>query len=125
MNFFTSSLWSRLRLSRRATIIVLSVVGGLLILAGAGAAYATYDYSERYEGKILPGSRIAGVNVGGLDHHEAVGAVRAALGPQLNREIEVRTPGRTWTITPKELAVWGCNQILTNQATPRIPYINM
>ena len=103
MNFFTSSFWSRLRLSRRATIVVLSVIGGLLILAGAGAAYATYDYSERYEGKILPGSQIAGVNVGGLDHDEAVGAVRAALGPQLNREIEVRTPGRTWTITPKEL----------------------
>ena len=103
MNFFTSSLWSRLRLSRRATIVLVSVLGGLLILAGAGAAYATYDYSERYEGRILPGSQIAGVNVGGLDYDEAVGVVRAAIGPQLNREIDVKTAGRSWTITPKEL----------------------
>jgi len=103
VNFFTSSLWSRLRPSRRATVILVSVVGALVVLAGAGAAYATYDYSERYEGRILPGSQIAGVNVGGLDFDQAVGAVRAAIGPQLNREIRVTTDGRSWTITPKEL----------------------
>ena len=103
MNFFTSSLWSRLRPSRRATLVGLSVLGGLLILAGAGAAYATYDYSERYEGRILPGSSIAGVNVGGLEYEDAVNVVKGAIGPQLNREIRITTEGRSWTITPKEL----------------------
>lgn len=103
MNFFTSSVWSRLRPSRSATIVGLSVLGGLLVLAGAGAAYATYDYSERYEGRILPSSKIAGVNVGGLGYEQALGAVEAAIAPELNRAIKVRTEGRTWTVTPKEL----------------------
>lgn len=103
MNFFTSSVWSKLRPSRRVTIVGLSVLGGLLVLAGAGAAYATYDYSERYEGRILPGSKIAGVNVGGLEYEEALGAVEAAIAPQLNRTIEVRGEGREWSVTPKEL----------------------
>lgn len=87
----------------RKTAIAASVLGALVLLSGAGAAYATMEYSERYEGRILPGSVIAGMPVGGMDRDEAIEAVRSAIGPQLNRSIEITWKKKTWTVTPKEL----------------------
>ena len=87
----------------RKTAIAISVLIALLLLSGAGAAFATMRYSEEYEGRILPGSVIAGMPVGGMDRDEAIEAVRSAIGPQLNRQIEIKWKKTTWTVTPKEL----------------------
>lgn len=87
----------------RKTAIAVSVLFALLLLGGAGAAYATMQYSERYEGRILPGTVIAGMPVGGMDRAEAIDAVKTAIGPQLNRQIEISWKKKTWTVTPKEL----------------------
>ncbi|HJR45702.1 MAG TPA: L,D-transpeptidase/peptidoglycan binding protein [Actinomycetota bacterium] len=100
--------WSRLprpRLPRpgRKTAIAIGVLLALLLLGGAGAAYATMEYSEEYEGRILPGSSIAGVSVGGMDREEAVEAVKSAIGPQLDRPIELSWKKKSWTVTPREL----------------------
>ncbi len=74
-----------------------------MLLAAGGAAYATYDYTKKYEGQVLPGAVISGVDVGGMAYDEALEAVKAAIAPQLDREIEVSYEGKTWEVTPREL----------------------
>jgi lipoprotein-anchoring transpeptidase ErfK/SrfK len=95
--------WSRLPRPGRTTAIVGGFLFSMALLSGAGAAYATIEYGERYEGRVLPGSEVAGMPIGGMTEAEALEAVRAAIGPQLNREIELTWKNRNWTVTPKEL----------------------
>lgn len=92
----------RRRFSRRTTI-ALAVLAGVLVLSGAGAAWATYDYTKDYEGRLLPGANIAGVSVGGLTAAEAIEAVGAAIGPQLDRPVTVSWADKSWTVTAREL----------------------
>jgi hypothetical protein len=89
-------------LGRRATIGLLALAG-LLVLAGAGAAWATYDYTQDYEGRLLPGASIAGVSVGGMTPAEATEAVAAAMQPQLDREVTLSWEDKSWSVTPREL----------------------
>ena len=49
------------------------------MLAAGAMAYVGYQYSEKYEGKILPGSTIAGVDVGGMTEKQARREIRKAL----------------------------------------------
>ena len=75
----------------------------LLVLGTAGVAYATYDYHRTYDGLILPGATIAGVDVGGLTAEEARIVVDAALAPKLDRNITLTWRDREWTVTPRDL----------------------
>ncbi|HYO61221.1 MAG TPA: L,D-transpeptidase/peptidoglycan binding protein [Actinomycetota bacterium] len=93
------------RLGRRWTLAIL-VVLGTLFLGAAGAAYATYDYSNEYDGRMLPGTTVAGVDVGGMDRDEALAAVRDAVRPQLRRSIEVEWEDRTWKVTPARIGAY-------------------
>ena len=87
----------------RPRTILLSLLIALPLAAVAGAAYATFDYSNEYDGKILPGATIAGVDVGGMNRPQALRAVRKAIRPQLRREVTVRWRGRSWQVTPVQL----------------------
>jgi lipoprotein-anchoring transpeptidase ErfK/SrfK len=87
----------------RRWALALAAVGGLVVLGAAGAAYATYDYSNEYEGRMLPGTTIAGVDVAGMDEDEALAAVRAAVRPQLKRTLTVEWEDRTWKVTPAKI----------------------
>lgn len=87
----------------RTWAIVLAVFGALVVLGAAGAAYATYDYSNEYEGRMLPGTTIAGVDVEGMNEAEALEAVRAAVRPELKRRITVEWEDRTWQVTPAKI----------------------
>lgn len=89
--------------SSRALLITFFVVAGLLFVTAAGVSYAGYRYGEKYEGRILPGSQIAGVDVSGMHEKEAIEAVKSALGPQLDRVITVTHGKQSWTVTPREL----------------------
>lgn len=82
------------------TLGVLAVAG---LIAVAGIAYAGYDYSRKYEGRILPGATIAGVHVGGMTRSEALTAVRDAIRPELRRQIRVEAGGRAWVVKAREL----------------------
>jgi lipoprotein-anchoring transpeptidase ErfK/SrfK len=93
---------ARQRFSHRSKI-VLAVVAGAFVLAGAGAAWATYDYTNDYAGKLLPGAQVAGVHVGGMTPTEAVEAVRTAIKPDLDRLFTLSDGTRDWTVTPREL----------------------
>ena len=96
------SRWWRARGAHRALVVVGVLMALGLLLAG-GAAYAGYQYSEKYEGKILPGSTIAGVDVGGMTEPQAILAIKDAIGPQLDREIDITWKDKSWTVTPREL----------------------
>ena len=87
---------------RLKTVIILLLLA-LPLAAAAGIAKATYDYSEEYDGRILPGATIAGVDVGGMSRQRAMKAVRRALKPQMEREVKVTWKDHTWKVTPKEL----------------------
>jgi hypothetical protein len=89
--------------SRRVVLIALASLAGLLLLGIAGISYASYQYGEKYDGLILPGSTIAGVEVGGMDQEEAIAAVKEAIVPELDRVITVTYEDRTWDVTPREL----------------------
>jgi len=89
-------------LSRRAAI-VLSVLAAVLVLGAAGVAWATYDYTNDYAGRLLPGTVVAGVDVGGMTADDAIEEVREAIKPRLDTEMTVRWATRTWTVSPREL----------------------
>lgn len=93
------------RVGRRGAIALL-VLLGMLVLSAAGAAYATYDYANQYEGRILPGVTIAGVEVGGMDRDEALAVVRDAVRPELRRTIEVAWEDQTWKVTPAKIGAY-------------------
>lgn len=93
--------WRRF-IPRPKTALIAALIA-LPLAAVAGVAYATYDYSEKYEGRILPGATIAGVDVGGLSEQGAYAAVKAAIRPQLRRQVVVTWGDRTWKTTPKQL----------------------
>lgn len=83
--------------------VIAGVVAGLLLVSVAGIAFAGYSYSEKFEGRILPGTTVAGVDLEGLDADQALDAIEAEVGPQLDRRIKVRYGDRTWKVTPREL----------------------
>src|SRR5687767_4133336 len=92
----------RFHFSKRSKIALGSITG-LLVLSGAGAAWATYDYTNDYAGRLLPGAIIAGVEVGGMAPDEAVDAVREAIRPRLDQVITISDGDKDWTVSPREL----------------------
>lgn len=83
--------------------VIAGLVAGLLLVSVAGIAFAGYSYSKKFEGRILPGTTVAGVDLEGLHPDQALDAIEAAVGPQLDRRITVRYGDRTWKVTPREL----------------------
>src|SRR5689334_7567837 len=77
------------RPSKRALLLTLSVVAGLTLLGFAGASFASFEYGQKYDGKILSGAIIAGVEVGGMEEAAAIEVVKEAIGPQLDRTISL------------------------------------
>lgn len=104
--------WRLPRFGRRAAI----VLGIVFLLAFSGVAYATYDYDQAYAGKILPGTSIAGVDVGGLTRAEALAAVQGASKIQLDRNLVVSWDERSWTVTPRKLGAKSDAEQLVDEA---------
>lgn len=76
-------------------MVVLLLVGGLATMA--------WGDSLREHEHLLPGTTIAGVDVGDRDVAEAVTAVRDAVTADLHRSIEVTYADRTWDTTLRAL----------------------
>jgi lipoprotein-anchoring transpeptidase ErfK/SrfK len=83
--------------------VALAMMVMLAALGAAGVAYATYDYSAKYRGRLLPGTVVAGIDVSGMRPRRALAAVRAKIDPRLERRINVRYRDRRWTLTPRSL----------------------
>jgi lipoprotein-anchoring transpeptidase ErfK/SrfK len=88
--------------AKRWTLAV-AVLLVIVVTALAGVAYATYGYSQEYEGKILPGAVVAGVDVSGMTPRRAVKAIKNTMRRQLHRKITISWRGKRWTVTPHEL----------------------
>lgn len=88
---------------RHRAIAIVAVVAGVLVLAAGGAAYSAYRYEQARADRILPGVRIAGVDVGGMTKAEAVVAVREAAAIALQQQIRLRAGGHSWQVTLEEL----------------------
>ncbi|HWC32696.1 MAG TPA: L,D-transpeptidase/peptidoglycan binding protein [Actinomycetota bacterium] len=92
------------RLSGRIGGVRIAVgVGVALALVLGGTAYGAYRYDGAAAGRLLPGVKIAGVDVGEMTRAEAIAAVRRAASGTLDRRITVRADGRRWRVTPAEL----------------------
>lgn len=86
------------------------LVGGLLALLStalvvASATTIAWGNTLRDEGRLLPGTVIASVDVGNATAQEAAAAVEERLTAQLDREVTVTYRDRTWTTTPRDLGV--------------------
>ena len=87
--------------TRRTGVIIVIVAAamGVVLLAFGGAAYAAYRYEMSHADRILPGVRIAGVDVSGMTRPEATRAVRTAAGAQLETQFTVTVGHDHWTTT--------------------------
>src|SRR3954447_22349346 len=91
----------RISLLGRKTKIAI-VTGVVLVLLGAGAAYA-YDSSQKDQ--IADGVTIGGVDVGGMDAEEATSAVHAQLLAPLGHSLKVSYDGESWKLHGKSLKI--------------------
>jgi vancomycin resistance protein YoaR len=76
-----------------------------LLLASLVAAVAVLVLVRGYtlRDSVLPGVRVAGVDVGGLSRADARGRIESRLGQRLSRPIEVSLGGGVFTVTPSNL----------------------
>lgn len=83
-----------------ATVAVMGLAG---LTAGGVVGYGTATYASDFDGRILPSSVVAGVELGGLTAEEALAAVEDEIAPELDRTVTVRWGMREWSTTPAEL----------------------
>jgi lipoprotein-anchoring transpeptidase ErfK/SrfK len=86
----------------RGTAVVLATIVTLGALGG-GAAFAASRFDRASATRILPGVRIAGVDVGGMTRDEAVRAVQREADLTLQSDLTVRAAGFSWHATPAAL----------------------
>jgi lipoprotein-anchoring transpeptidase ErfK/SrfK len=94
--------------SRRRGLTRLSVlltVTSVLVLGLTGAALAGYRYEQNRVTRILPGVRIAGIEVGGMSRSQANRVLAEPVSSMLNRPIDVEVAGKTWHLTARELGM--------------------
>ena len=97
------------------TRVTVSVVLGLLLLTG-GTAYAGYRYDAAMADRLLPGTTVAGVDVGELQRSEAIDAIEEAAQSRLAKRIQVTVGGETWRVTPGELGTTAVIEEAVDQA---------
>jgi lipoprotein-anchoring transpeptidase ErfK/SrfK len=91
------------RAARTRWPLIVGLVAGVLVLALGGVAYAAYRYEQANATRILPGISIAGVDVSEMTRAEAVQAITARAGEDLDRELVVFVKGERFTTTPRHL----------------------
>lgn len=92
-----------MRRGRRRLVTVALAVVAVIALGAAGGAWAMYRYDAARSSVILPGIRVAGVDVGGMTRDEAVAAVGRVIAAELARPLRIEAAGRTWRATHAEL----------------------
>jgi len=100
-----------LLLGRKTKIAI--VTGVVVVLLGAGAAYA-YDSSQK--DKIADGVTIGGVDVGGMGAAEAKSAVRAQLLAPLSHSLKVSYDGESWKLRGRSLRIHADLEMAVEQA---------
>lgn len=81
------------------------LVLGALALVGGGTALAAYRYDAASSVRILPGVRIAGLDVSGMTRSQAVRELTALAAGTLEAPLTVTAGGHTWTVTPAAIGM--------------------
>lgn len=92
---------TRSTLGRGAAVVVVAALA--LGALGGGAAFAASRFDDESATKILPGVRVAGVDVGGMTRDEAVRVVERTADLTLEGDLTVRAAGSSWRLTPAAL----------------------
>jgi len=85
--------------------VIAGVSLGVLVVLGAGTAFAAYRYDSSTTDEILPGVRVAGIDVSGMTRDEAVRVVRDRAEETLLADLTVGAAGHSWTVTPAALGM--------------------
>lgn len=91
------------RKRRSRVLFIGGAVLVVLLMAVGGAAYAAYRYEQSHADRILPGVRIAGVDVGGFTRAEAERAVKDVAAEDLSEPLTVLAGDTRWIVTQAEL----------------------
>jgi len=86
---------------RRLGPLSLTAVCLVVLVAAAGATVAVRAYT--LQGSVLPGVRVAGVDVGGLSRPDARGRIETVIGERLGQPVEVAVSGKAFTVNPSHL----------------------
>lgn len=89
----------------RGRWVALAVLVLLLAVAGvAGWAYLQVrDHQESYDGLILPGVSVGGIDLAGMTAEQARAAVSALVAPELDRRLTLTLGDRVWETDPVAL----------------------
>src|SRR5688500_4429970 len=74
-----------------------------IVVALVGAGAAIYLRALEFRGEALPGTRVAGVELSGLDRQATVLAVKEAVATRLARPVRIRVGKRSVSVEPREL----------------------
>ena len=91
------------RTGRTRWPLIVGLAAGVFVLALSGVAYAAYRYEQANAGRILPGTKVGGVDVSEMTRREAIAAVQARVTLDLDRELVVFVEGQRFTTTPRRL----------------------
>lgn len=78
---------------------------GVLSVMGAGTAYAAYRYDASAADRIMPGVRVAGVDVSDMTRSQAVREVTAVAQQTLQSTLTITAGGHHWSVTPSALGM--------------------
>lgn len=91
------------------------IVLGVVLLLGGGA-YAAYRYDAATADRLLPGVRLAGIDVSEMSRDEAIVALQDRVTAELDRQIEVVAGDQTWQVTPRQLGAVASVEPLIDRA---------
>jgi lipoprotein-anchoring transpeptidase ErfK/SrfK len=83
-----------------------AILGTIGLLVGvSGVAIASRGYSQQYVGRIYPGVRVYGVDLGGLTREEALSELQASFPEAEQMPLTLRERDRTWLRTWADLGL--------------------
>ena len=95
--------WASRRPGRRGLVIAGLTLTVLLVVSTLGAVTMAWGSGMRAQERLLPGTTIAGVDVGAQTVDRAITAVQAEIAEDLDRPIEITHDGQRWTTSARRL----------------------
>lgn len=95
--------WASRRPGRRGLAIAGLTVAVLVAVSVLGAVTMAWGSGMRAQERLLPGTTIAGVDVGAHTVQRAIATVQAEIAEDLDRPVEITHDGQRWTTSARRL----------------------
>ena len=82
--------------------LVFAIIAGFVLASAVGTG-ALFAYQGRYTGRVVPGVRVAGVDVGGLDRAAARAVLTSGLASYASGSVVVTAGSETFTLADADL----------------------